>query len=159
MNTAEILSKSLAWLSCREQEIPLPGQEFSDVLNLLNATASSQFAGLAIAENGEIRNFYKNGRQNSFVTFPNVTDEKPVAPEEVYFLTQVILNTLNTEPNRFHDMLDIPGLEAEAWDQLFGVAHYLITQGWIEPKATGEKLLVKLTIEGKIYLSNTNAWS
>jgi len=82
-----------------------------------------------------------------------------VAPEEVYILTQVILNTLNIDPDRFHNMFEIPGLETEGWEQLAKVAHYLIKEGWIEPKAVEEKLLVKLTMEGKIYLRNNNAWS
>ena len=154
MNTTEILSRSIAWISGRVEGKALPGCGIADVLNSLSDSFFSQFTGLEVAEGGEIRSYYRCGIPGVAPFhdgFVNAT-----APEEVYFLTQVILNTLNTEPNRFHDMFDIPGLEAEEWHQLASVAQYLVSEGWIEPKAGAKKLLVKLTFEGEIYLRNNN---
>ncbi|MDB5261025.1 MAG: hypothetical protein JWQ14_306 [Adhaeribacter sp.] len=159
MNTTENLHQSFAWLSGEAREKSLPCYDVSDVLNLMNISFFSQFGGLEVAADGEIRGFNRFVQNRPYDTATDAAEVKQAAPEEVYFLTQVILNTLNTVPERFHDMFDIPGLETEGWELLANVAQYLITQGWIEPKAVEEKLLVKLTIEGKIYLRNSNAWS
>src|SRR5687767_12097411 len=59
-----------------------------------------------------------------------------VVPPELSTLTQVILNTLNSEPNRFHDMGKLPGLENRDWHQLGQIARYLLMQRWIEVKVT-----------------------
>ncbi|GEO05981.1 hypothetical protein AAE02nite_36450 [Adhaeribacter aerolatus] len=159
MNTREILSKSIAWISCRDRETALPAYEVSNVLNSLNDSFFSHFTGLEVAEGGEIRSYYRCGGQAVADCILKEDLLHVTAPEEVYFLTQVILNTLDTEPDRFHDMFDIPGLEMEEWARLAGLAQYLIAEGWIESKAGEERLLIKLTIEGELYLRNNNALS
>lgn len=131
----------------------MPGYDISDTLSSLQDSFFSQFTGLEVAEGGEIRSYYRcEPKKLGNTNFTVGLEHETAAPEELYFLTQVILNTLNTQPERFHDMFDIPGLETESWEQLVSVAQYLIAEGWIEPNIVAEKLLVKLTIEGKLYL-------
>jgi hypothetical protein len=83
-----------------------------------------------------------------------VVDRATVITQELYILTQVILNTLNTEPARFHNMSELPGLESRNWHQLNQVARYLLKQGWIESKTIECGLLIKLTLKGKILMTN-----
>ncbi|MGV3589450.1 MAG: hypothetical protein ACO1OF_20755 [Adhaeribacter sp.] len=128
------------------------------MLSSLQDSFFNQFTGLEVAEGGEIRSYYRcEPKKLPETNFTVASECQTDTSEELYFLTQVILNTLNTEPERFHDMFDIPGLETESWEQLANVTQYLIAEGWIEPKAVAEKLLVKLTIEGKLYLQYNNA--
>ena len=82
-----------------------------------------------------------------------------VAPQELYILTQIILNTLNTESDQFHDMSELPGLENHDPNQLSQVAGYLLKQGWVEVKAIETILLIKLTMPGKMFVGNTYAWA
>ncbi|MDB5263480.1 MAG: hypothetical protein JWQ14_2763 [Adhaeribacter sp.] len=85
---------------------------------------------------------------------PEAVSMKHVAPQELYILTQVILHTLNTEPERFHNMSEIPGLESWRWNQLGEIARYLLKQGWIEVKPKTDGFLIKLTISGKVFVCN-----
>ena len=153
MHSALLLEKSTARYAAKKV---VSTCTISEVLNALDPSFLSQFTGLEVAEDGNMHaSFYSVP-----VTFSATpVDTEPAASEEVYVLTQVILNTINTEPSQFHDMLDIPGLEDVRWEVLAQVAQYLISQGWLESKAVENKLLVKLTIEGKLYLRYNNAWS
>ena len=85
---------------------------------------------------------------------PELVGMAKMVPQELYTLTQVILNTLNSEPNRFHDMGKLPGLENKDWHQLGQIARYLRKQRWIEVKVTRNGFLIKLTIQGKVLVCN-----
>jgi len=156
MNITEKLQNSLAWFPTGKQGEAGARYDISAVLDLVNLNFAQ---GLEISEDGKIRAYCRNNNVGYASATDDVAATKPVVTEEVYFLTQVILNTLNSDPERYHNMLDIPGLETEGWNELASVAQYLITQGWVEPKTLNEKLLVKLTIQGKVYLRTNNAWS
>jgi hypothetical protein len=88
------------------------------------------------------------------LTLYHTAEMAKVVPQEIYTLTQVILNTLNSEPNRFHDMGNLPGLENRDWHQLGQIARYLLKQRWIEVKVTRNGFLIKLTIQGKVLVCN-----
>jgi hypothetical protein len=156
MNTTEILNKSLAWFYYKEQGMNGSKMELN---SLLQSYSQNQLLGLEIAGGTDFRNTFGYEVNDAGVAAVDIAGVQQVAPQEVYILTQVILNTLNTEPEKFHVMAEIPGLEAGAGNQLAKVASYLIKQGWIEAKTTEAGLLVKLTIQGKLYLRNNDAWA
>ncbi|MGV3588913.1 MAG: hypothetical protein ACO1OF_18055 [Adhaeribacter sp.] len=155
MNTTEILNKSLTWLYYKERKTTGTNRSISNLQQGNNAPLSGRITGYDIYE--------KNKRSNQAASSVNqateATDLTQVAPQELYILTQVILNTLNTEPDRFHDMSEIPGLENREWNQLGQIALYLMKQGWIEAKGTATGFLIKLSMQGKIYLGNNEAWA
>lgn len=159
MNTTEILNKSLTWLYYKERKTTGTSRSISNLQQVNNSPKSGRITGYDFYE--------KNSRGNhvniEFKSSVNQAAEAPgftqVAPQELYILTQVILNTLNTEPDRFHDMSEIPGLENRSWNQLGQIALYLMKQGWIEAKGTATGFLIKLSMQGKIYLGNNEAWA
>jgi hypothetical protein len=159
MNTTEILNKSLAWLYYKEKKSTGASRDVSNLLVATNTYNPSQSGGSELNEKDAYR--YNFGYEVKYTV--NHTAEPIgktlVAPQELYILTQVILNTLNTEPDRFHDMSEIPGLEGREWNQLGQVARYLLKQGWIEAKAIEAGFLIRLTIQGKIYVGNNDAWA
>lgn len=152
MNTIEILNKTLSWLYYKEQETPGSMWDISTFLNTLGLKTESQLIGLELAERGYLRTYYRYETRNSFNASINMSGIQQVAPREVHMLTQVILNTLNSSPDIFHDLSEIPGLESKDWTQLSDFAKYLLKQGWVEAKARDERLFVKLTIKGRLYL-------
>ncbi|WP_026463211.1 hypothetical protein [Adhaeribacter aquaticus] len=154
MNTSEILNQTLAWLYYKDQESPGSMWDISSFLNTLGLKTESQLIGLELAERGYLRTYFRYETRNSFNAAINMSGIQQVAPKEVHALTQVILNTLNSEPEKYHDLSEIPGLESKEWAQLAEFARYLLKQGWIEANSREEKLFVKLTIKGSIYLRN-----
>ncbi|GEO04849.1 hypothetical protein AAE02nite_25130 [Adhaeribacter aerolatus] len=154
MNTSEILNKTLAWLYIKEQEVPGTMWDITGYLDSIGEQHQSEAIGLELAERGYLRTYYRYESQNIFNAAINTIGIQQVAPEEVFTLTQIVLNTLNCEPQRFHDISDLPGLEAKAWLQLVEFTRYLLKQNWIEAKVLNDKLLVKLTIEGRLYLKS-----
>jgi hypothetical protein len=158
MNTTEILNKSLAWLHTKERKMTGTSREIVNLLLDTHTFSPSQMGGSELSE--QEGHLYASG--NGFIYNSHTTESDgntQVAPQELYILTQVILNTLNTEPERFHDMAALPGLESRNRRQLGQIARYLLNQVWIELRATRTGVLIKLTIEGKIYLGNHNAWA
>ena len=151
-NTIEILNKTLAWLYNKEQETPGSMWDISSFLNTLGLKTESQLIGLQLAERGYLRTYYRYETRNSFNAAINMSGIQQIAPHDVHMLTQIILNTLNSAPEKYHDLSDIPGLESKEWSQLSEFAKYLLKNGWIEAKALNEKLYVKLTLNGKLYL-------
>ena len=80
------------------------------------------------------------------------SDSQMVTPDEVETLTQIILHTLNSNPDRFHDMAEIPGLESKECMQRMELARYLLKMGLVEATSKDAKLSIKLTIKGSMYL-------
>ena len=102
---------------------------------------------------------YVKQELNKLRTLSAVGDEVPSgAPQELNLITQVVLNTLNSAPNRFHDLSELPGLETHAPQQLDQFSNYLSQQGWIEEKVMVTGLLVKLTMKGQLFAEQHNAW-
>lgn len=157
MNTTEILNKSLAWLYYKERKTTGLSRDFSHLSQVTTTCKNNQVTGYDLCD----KNNWVNNFGSEFKWTSNYQPEAPtfaqVAPQELFILTQVILNTLNTEPERFHDMTEIPDMECHTWTQLGEVALYLLKQGWIEAKATTTGFLIKLSIPGKIYLGNNEA--
>lgn len=151
-NTIDILNTTLAWLYNKEQEVPESMWDITSFLNTLGLKTESQLMGLELAERGYLRTYTRYENRNSFNAAINMSGIQQITPHDVHMLTQVILNTLNSAPDKFHDLSDIPGLEDKAWSQLSEFAKYLIMNGWIEAKALNEKLFVKLTLNGNLYL-------
>jgi hypothetical protein len=154
MNTSEILNKTLAWLYIKEQETPGNMWDITGYLDSIGEQHQSDAIGLELAERGYLRTYYRYESQNSFNAAINTIGMQQVAPEEVFTLTQIVLNMLNCEPDKFHDISELPGLESKEWLQLVEFTRYLLKQGWIEAKVLNDKLLIKLTIEGRLYLRN-----
>ena len=159
MNTTEILNKSLAWLYYKERKSTGTSREISNLLKATNSYSKCQMGGAELNEKDA--HLYYFGYEVKYAgnqgTEPGGMAQ--VAPQELYILTQVILNTLNTEPERFHDMSEIPVLEGRECIQLGQVARYLLKQGWIEAKGIETGFLIKLTMQGKIYVGNNGAWA
>lgn len=156
MNTTEILNKSLAWLYYKECKSTGTSRQTASQLGRSIVFSPKQ--------KGSSEWYRKEGTRSNFgyetkQAPAEAIDLAPVAPQELYILVQVILNTLNTEPNRFHNMSEVPGLEERSWNQLGQVARYLIKQGWIEAQPIDGGFLIKLTIQGKVYVDNLNAWA
>lgn len=151
MNTTEILNKTLAWLYYKEQELPGNMWDISSFLKTMGLKTQSHSIGLALAEHGYLSSYYRY-ENRAFNATINMNGIKQVAPQQVHALTQVILNTLNSEPNKYHDLSEIPGLDNMVWTQLSEFAKYLLKQGWIEAKAKDDKLYIKLTLQGGLYL-------
>jgi len=158
MNTTEILNKSLAWFNYKETATT-SNRNVVNQPQAINSFSSNQFLDLKLAECGVFRNDF--GYEIAPITDAGAiaNDFQQAAPVEVYILTQLILNTLNTDSNAFHNMSEIPGLETREWDQLGEVASYLLKQGWVEAKANAKDFFLRLTIQGKIYLRSTSAWA
>jgi len=159
MNTTEILNKSLAWFNYKEKETTANRWSLSKLKSAPSNVTQNQLLDLNLSEIGEVTNYFGYGTKPATDSLANTATISQVAPQEVHFLTQIILNTLNTDPDRFHDMSEIPGLENRGWDLLGEVARYLIKQGWIEAKATPTGFLIKLTIQGKVYVGINDAWA
>ena len=158
MNTTEILNKSLAWLQTKEGKITDTSREIAHLLLDTHPFSSCQMGGSALSEKeAHLYSFGEEVKYNNPKTVPDSTTQEALL--EIYILTQVILNTLNTEPERYHNMAALPGLESWDWHQLGQIARYLVNQGWIEVQAIKTGFLIKLTIEGKIYVGNHNAWA
>ncbi|MDB5263210.1 MAG: hypothetical protein JWQ14_2493 [Adhaeribacter sp.] len=154
MNTSEILNKTLAWLYINEQEKPGHLWDISGYLDSMGEQHQSDVIGLELAERGYLRTYYRYEVQNTFNAAINTWGIQQVAPEEVFTLTQIVLNMLNCEPEKFHNISELPGLENKKWVQLVEFTRFLLKQSWIEAKVLNDKLLVKLTIEGRLYLKN-----
>lgn len=154
MNTSDILNKTLAWLYIKEQETPGTMWDITGYLDSIGEQHQSDAIGLEMAERGYLRTYYRYETKNTFSAAINVTGMQQVAPEEVFSMTQIVLNVLNCEPEKHHDISDLPGLETKTWSQLIEFSRYLLKQGFIEAKVLSDKLLVKLTIEGRLYLRN-----
>lgn len=164
MDTTEIIEKSLAWLYFTEQELTGNSWDLADHLNLPDASLLNPFIVLEVNRNGSLQESFHFSAKDSCITTVNIAGLQPAAPQEVYVLTQIILNTINTESSTFHDMAEIPGLESGEDNHLAVVARYLIKQyllrqGWIEAKVSDNGLLIKLSLEGKLYLKINNAWA
>lgn len=163
MNTTDILNKSLAWLSYTETASIGSARNAARKLQPAESFCANQFLDLKLAECGVTRNNfgYEIAPATDLLPIPVGTPVgfQQVEPMEVYILTQLILNTLNTDSNAFHNMAEIPGLEDREWDQLGEVASYLLSQGWIEAKASAKDFFLRLTIQGKVYLRTTSAWA
>ncbi|WP_146901250.1 hypothetical protein [Adhaeribacter aerolatus] len=160
MNTTEILNKSLAWLYYnKERKTTGINQNTPNLSAVTNSYRTSQVTGYDSYEKSTRRNNIGNGFKSAVYQPAEANHFASVEPHELYILTQVILNTLNTEPDRFHDMSEIPGLESRQWSQLGQIALYLLKQEWIEAKATSTGFLIKLSMQGKIYLGNNEAWA
>jgi hypothetical protein len=159
MNTTEILNKSLAWLHTKERSTTDTSQELSKLLLVTNTYRSCQMGVSELSE--EQAHLYSFGYNVKYTLNRNTEAGgiAQIAPQELYILAQVILHTLNTEPERFHDMSELPGLESRNWYQLGQIARYLLKQGWIEVKAIRIGFLIKLTIDGKIHVGNHDAWA
>lgn len=159
MNTTEILNKSLAWLSYTETTSKGSIRNAVNNLQPTESFCADQFLDLKLAECGVMRNnFGYEIAPATDLRIPSVGFQQ-AEPMEVYVLTQLILNTLNTDSAAFHNMSEIPGLEGRAWDQLGEVASYLLRQGWVEAKANAKDFFLRLTIQGKVYLRSTSAWA
>ena len=161
MNTTEILNKSLAWLYLGERNTRGLNRGFSDQLQV-NLTCSSGWL-IGFESNGSHEWRYYFGDEGKDAAHPasDVINLSPVAPQELYILTQIILHALNTEPGRFHVLSELPGLENRDGHQLELLACYLVKQGWIEARTWENGFLVKLSIQGKIFVGNHGheAWA
>jgi hypothetical protein len=124
----------------------------------------TQFMNLEINEAGKLFHSLPYENKNFTSAAFNLASVQTIVPQEVYILTIIILNTINTKPSTFHNIAAIPGLEYLSEEKFGRVAHYLIKQyllgrGWIEAQPSAEGLLIKLTLEGKLYLKSNNAWA
>ena len=151
MKSIETLDKTLAWSYFKDQEKPGSTWDIAGFLHTLGLKSQAQLLGSELADQGYQQIDWYAGKKN-FHGSLNIAGKKSKTPEEVNALTQVILHTLNSDPNKFHDMSQIPGLESKAWTHLSEITHYLLKQGWIEASAKDDKLYVKLTFKGSIYL-------
>ena len=153
MNNTDILDKTLAWLNYTDQEESLSGRILSYFLRPEGGRTQLQ---LAFPDYTGNRYFHFFGQQQESYTLriaaEDASDNAKVTPQEVEDLTQIILHTLNSDPDRFHDMAEIPGLEAKEYLQRLEITRYLSKQGLIEATAIDSKLSVKLTIRGTMYL-------
>lgn len=151
MKSTDILNKTLGWLYSGEQNTAEGTWDIFGFLNLLSIKNKGDLIGLELAERGYLHS-YEHFENRSFHNPANVPGSYQAVPQHVHAFTQVILHTLNCDSLKFHDMSEIPGLENKSWDQLSEFAHYLLKQGWIEVKNKDNKLYIKLTIQGNLYL-------
>lgn len=151
MKSIETLDKTLAWAYFKDQEKPGSTWDIAGFLHTLGVNSQAQLLGSELADQGYQRIDWHANKRNYRASLGIAGKKKPF-PGEVDALTQVILHTLNSDPKKFHDMSEIPGLESKAWTHLSQITHYLLRQGWVEASAKDDKLYVKLTIKGSIYL-------
>jgi hypothetical protein len=151
MKSIETLDKTLAWAYFKDQEKPGSTWDIAGFLHTLGLKSQAKLLGSELADQGYQRIDWHTSKRN-YHTSLNITGKKNPFPGEVNALTQVILHTLNSDPKKFHDMSEIPGLESKPWTHLSQITHYLLRQGWIEASAKDDKLYVKLTFKGSIYL-------
>lgn len=151
MKSIETLDKTLAWAYFKDQEKPGSTWDIAGFLHTLGLKSQAQLLGSELADQG-YQQIDWNATKKPYSAAGFMTGKKAGFPQEVNTLTQVILHTLNSDPKRFHDMSEIPGLEAKAWTHLSEITHYLLKQGWVEASAKDDKLYVKLTFKGSIYL-------
>jgi len=143
MNSTDILDKTLAWLYSKEQDA------------FFSSRILSYFLQPALPEwsyGGYLYNYNQEGEGSTLPITRSYSDQQAVTPREVEDLTQIILHTLNSDPDRFHDMAEIPGLEAQECIQRMELARYLLKQGLIEAASKETQLSIKLTIKGSMYL-------
>lgn len=152
MNPTDLLDKTMAWLNYAEPEESLSNRILSYFFRPMGARTQLQLAFPDWTANNY---FHLFGEQHESFTYnPNsdTTNSPAVTPQEVVDLTQIILHTLNSDAERFHDMAEIPGLEAKAYLYRLEITRYLLKQGLIEATSIGPKISVKLTIKGTMYL-------
>ena len=152
MNTTDILDKTLAWLNYTEQEESISSRILS---YFLGPEVGRMQLQLAFPDWNGNRYFHFFGQPQEWYTLRmagDSSDNSKVTPREVEDLTQIILHTLNSDPERFHDMAEIPGLESKEYLHRLEITRFLLKQGLIEATSIGTKLSVKLTIRGTMYL-------
>lgn len=151
MKSIETLDKTLAWSYIKDQEKPGSTWNIAGFLHTLGLKSQAKLLGSELADQG-YHHIDRYASEKTYSTSLNNSGKKSRSPEEVNTLTQVILHTLNSDPKKFHDMSEIPGLESKAWTQLSEITHYLLKQGWVEASAKDNKIFVRLTFKGSIYL-------
>jgi hypothetical protein len=151
MKSIETLDKTLAWSYFKDQEKPGSTWDIAGFLHTLGLKSQAQLLGSELADQGYQRIDWHANKKNYHASL-SIAGKKNPFPGEVNALTQVILHTLNSDPKKFHDMSEIPGLESKAWTHLSQITHYLLRQGWVEASAKDDKIYVKLTFKGSIYL-------
>jgi hypothetical protein len=151
MKSTETLDKTLAWSYFKDQEKPGSTWDIAGFLHTLGRQSQAQLLGSELADQGYQRIDWYRNKKNYAATL-GIGGKKNRTSAKVNALTQVILHTLNSDPKKFHDMSEIPGLESKAWTNLSEITHYLLKQGWVEASAKDDKLFVKLTFKGSIYL-------
>jgi len=152
MNTTDILDKTLAWLNYTEQEESISSRILSYFLQPEGGRTQLQLAFPDWTGNKYYHLFDQEQESYTLRITGDTSDTAKVTPQEVEDLTQIILHTLNSDPERYHDMAEIPGLEAKEYLQRLEITRYLSRQGLIEANAIDTKLSVKLTIRGTMYL-------
>lgn len=153
MKPSETLDKTLAWSYFKDQEKPGSTWDIAGFLHTLGLQSQAQLLGSELADQGYQQiDWYAT--KKSYHASLRITGKKTGRTEEVNALAQVILHTLNSNPKRFHDMSQIPGLESKAWTHLSEITHYLLKQGWVEASAKDDKFYVKLTFKGALYLKS-----
>jgi hypothetical protein len=151
MKSIETLDKTLAWAYFKDQEKPGSTWDIAGFLHTLGLKSQAQLLGSELTDQGYQRIDWHGNKKHDRASL-SIAGKKNRFPGEMNALTQVILHTLNSDPKKFHDMSEIPGLENKAWTHLSQITHYLLKQGWVEAKAKDDKLYVKLTFKGSIYL-------
>jgi len=152
MNSSDILDKTLAWLHSTKQDAAISTRIFSYFLQPIGGKTMLQLA-FPVRNNGRYRyNFDQENDGNAYPINRSYSDLPMATPQEVEDLTQIILHTLNSDPDRFHDMAEIPGLETKEWMQRMELARFLLKQGLIEANTRESMLSIKLTIKGTMYL-------
>ncbi|PIQ19695.1 MAG: hypothetical protein COW65_19320 [Cytophagales bacterium CG18_big_fil_WC_8_21_14_2_50_42_9] len=153
MNTTDILDKTLAWLYAKEHDATISSRILSYFLQPIGGKIQLQSATPDWGARGyQFDGSNKETEESVLHINRSYSNQQGVPPQEVEDLTQIILHTLNTNPDRFHDMAEIPGLETQEWMQRMELARYLLKQGLIEANTQGSILFIKLTIKGSMYL-------
>jgi len=152
MNSTDILDKTLAWLYAKEQDASISCRILSYFLQPIGGKTMLHTANSEGNNSISLYAYSQDKENNTFPISRNHFDQQAVTPREVETLTQIILHTLDSDPDRFHDMAEIPGLETNEWMQRMELARYLLKQGLIEANSKETKLFIKLTIKGIMYL-------
>jgi len=152
MNASDILDRTLAWLYSNEQDATISTRFLSYFLQPIGGKTMLHLASQTRNDSGYRFNFDQENDGNSYAINRSYPDLPMATPREVEDLTQIILHTLNSDPDRFHDMAEIPGLEAKEWTHRMELARFLLKQGLIEANTRESILSIKLTIRGTMYL-------
>jgi len=152
MNSTDILEKTLVWLYSQEQNAIISSRILSYFLQPIGGKTMRQAVGSEWPQSNYRYDYSQEKENHSLHVNRSNSDNQAVPPREVEALTQIILHTLNSEPERFHDMAEIPGMETKENIQRMELARYLLKMGLIEATSKETQLSIKLTIKGIMYL-------
>ena len=152
MNSSYIIDMTLLWLYSKEQDATFSSRILSYFLQPTGGKTLLHPAVPVDNLEGVLHTYNLEKEGSNLNLHKSHSDSQMVTPDEVETLTQIILHTLNSNPERFHDMAEIPGLETKECMQRMELARYLLKMGLVEATSKDTNLFIKLTIKGSMYL-------